>query len=54
LFWRGGGCLVFGPLGFIIGPGVGGLSVTSGQIFGIAYREQLADGTPRILGPDDE
>ncbi|MEI6244594.1 MAG: AI-2E family transporter [Acidobacteriota bacterium] len=54
LFSTMGGLLVIGPLGFIIGPVLAGLFVTSWQIFGIAYREQLADGTPRILTPDDE
>ena len=54
LFSTLGGLLVIGPTGFIIGPVLAGLFVTSWQIFGIAYREQLADGTPRILTPDDE
>lgn len=46
LFSTMGGLLVIGPLGFIIGPVLAGLFVTSWQIFGIAYRDQLADGTP--------
>lgn len=54
MFSTMGGLLVIGPLGFIIGPVLMGLFVTSWQIFGIAYREQLADGTPRILTPDDQ
>lgn len=53
LFSTMGGLIVIGPLGFIIGPVLAGLFVTSWQIFGIAYREQLADGTPRILTPDE-
>ena len=54
LFSTLGGLLVFGPLGFIIGPILAGLFVTSWQIFGIAYREELIDGTPRILNADGE
>lgn len=54
LFSTMGGLLVIGPLGFIIGPVLAGLFVTSWQIFGIAYREQLADGVQRIVTPDDE
>lgn len=54
LFSTMGGLFVIGPLGFIIGPVLAGLFVTSWQIFRIAYREQLADGTPRVLTPDDE
>ncbi len=54
LFSTLGGLLVIGPLGFIIGPVLAGLFVTSWQIFGIAYREQLVDGTPIILTPDGE
>ncbi len=54
LFSTLGGILVFGPLGFIIGPILAGLFVTSWQIFGIAYREELIDGTPQILTADGE
>jgi predicted PurR-regulated permease PerM len=54
LFSTLGGLLVFGPLGFIIGPILAGLFVTAWQIFGIAYREELIDGTPRILNSDGE
>lgn len=54
LFSTLGGLLVFGPLGFIIGPILAGLFVTSWQIFGIAYREELIDGAPRILNADGE
>jgi predicted PurR-regulated permease PerM len=46
LFSTLGGIVVIGPLGFIIGPVLAGLFVTSWQIFGIAYREQLTDHTP--------
>ncbi len=54
LFSTLGGILVFGPIGFIIGPVLAGLFVTSWQIFGIAYHDQLDDGTPRILDAGGE
>ncbi len=54
LFSTLGGLLVIGPLGFIIGPVLAGLFVTSWQIFGTAYREQLMDGAPVILTADGE
>ena len=54
LFSTLGGIVVIGPVGFIIGPVLAGLFVTSWQIFGIAYRDQLADGTPKILDADGE
>lgn len=54
LFSTMGGLLVIGPLGFIIGPVLAGLFVTSWQIFGNAYREQLAEGVPLIVTPDDK
>lgn len=50
LFSTMGGLLVIGPLGFIIGPVLAGLFVTSWQIFGRAYRDQLTDGTPATSG----
>lgn len=49
LFSTLGGLVAIGAMGFIIGPVLAGLFVTSWQIFGIAYRDQLADGSPRIL-----
>ncbi len=49
LFSTLGGLAVFGPLGFIIGPVLAGLFVTGWQIFGLAYRDELIDGTPRII-----
>lgn len=49
LFSTLGGLMAIGAMGFIIGPVLAGLFVTSWQIFGIAYRDQLADGSPRIL-----
>ncbi|TAK15571.1 MAG: AI-2E family transporter [Acidobacteria bacterium] len=42
LFSTMGGLLVIGPLGFIIGPVLAGLFVTSWQIFGNAFRKELA------------
>ncbi len=49
LFSTLGGLVAIGAMGFIIGPVLAGLFVTSWQIFGIAYRDQLPDGSPRIL-----
>lgn len=56
LFSTLGGLAVIGPLGFILGPVLAGLFVTGWQIFGMAYRDELIDGTPRIVttgGTDD-
>jgi len=53
LFSTLGGLIAIGPMGFIIGPVLAGLFVTSWQIFGIAYRDQLADGSPRIIAPEE-
>ncbi|GMV20329.1 MAG: UPF0118 membrane protein [Acidimicrobiia bacterium] len=52
LFSTLGGLAVFGPLGFIIGPVLAGLFVTGWQIFGLAYRDELVDGAPRIVIAD--
>lgn len=52
LFSTLGGLAVFGPLGFIIGPVLAGLFVTGWQIFGLAYRDELVDGSPRIVLAD--
>jgi len=49
LFSTLGGLAVFGPLGFILGPVIAGLFVTSWEIFGQAYSAELVDGTPRIV-----
>jgi predicted PurR-regulated permease PerM len=54
LFSTLGGLVSIGAMGFIIGPVLAGLFVTSWQIFGIAYRDQLADGSPRILNASGE
>ncbi|MDA1307352.1 MAG: AI-2E family transporter [Acidobacteria bacterium] len=53
LFSTLGGIAAFGPLGFIIGPVLAGLFVTSWQIFGLAYRDELVDQTPRIVTADE-
>ncbi len=53
LFSTMGGLVAIGPLGFIIGPVLAGLFVTSWQIFGSAYREQLEDGALKIVGPNE-
>ena len=49
LFSTLGGIVAFGPLGFIIGPILAGLFVTSWDIFGAAYRDVLEDEA----GPPD-
>ncbi|MCC7184738.1 MAG: AI-2E family transporter [Acidobacteria bacterium] len=54
LFSTLGGLAVFGPLGFVIGPVLAGLFVTSWEIFGQAYSAELVDGTPRIITPDGQ
>jgi predicted PurR-regulated permease PerM len=54
LFSTLGGLVAIGAMGFIIGPVLAGLFVTSWQIFGIAYRDQLADGSARILSASGE
>ena len=41
LFSTLGGLIVFGPVGFILGPVLAGLFVTSWEIFGIAYRDVI-------------
>ncbi len=54
LFSTLGGLAVFGPLGFVIGPVLAGLFVTSWEIFGQAYSDELVDGTPRIITADGQ
>lgn len=43
LFSTLGGIFVFGPLGFIVGPILAGVFVTSWQLFGVAYHDVLED-----------
>jgi predicted PurR-regulated permease PerM len=45
-----GGILTFGPVGFILGPVLAGLFVTSWGIFAVAYRDVLQDDA--IVLPD--
>lgn len=49
LFSTLGGLIVFGPLGFIIGPLVAGLFVTIWEIFGATYHDELDDGPSVIV-----
>ncbi len=44
LFSTLGGIVAFGPLGFMIGPIVAGLFVTSWEIFAVAYSDVLEEG----------
>lgn len=52
LFSTLGGILAFGPLGFIIGPILAGLFVTSWDIFAVAYRDVLEDGVLIVEAPE--
>jgi predicted PurR-regulated permease PerM len=58
LFSTLGGIIAFGPVGFIVGPVFAGLFVTSWEIFAVAFREELRDGSRHIVRvgpePDDE
>jgi predicted PurR-regulated permease PerM len=49
LFSTLGGILVFGPVGFILGPVLAGLFITSWDIFGVAYQDVLKDAVPRVV-----
>jgi predicted PurR-regulated permease PerM len=49
LFSTLGGILVFGPIGFILGPVLAGLFITSWHIFAVAYRDALG---PEIDPPE--
>ena len=50
LFSTLGGILAFGPVGFIVGPILAGLFVTSWDIFAVAYRDVLAGGGRPVAG----
>jgi predicted PurR-regulated permease PerM len=52
LFSTLGGIIAFGPLGFIVGPILAGLFVTSWEIFAVAYRDVLRDASNRIVTVD--
>jgi predicted PurR-regulated permease PerM len=55
LFSTLGGILAFGPVGFIIGPILAGLFVTSWEIFAVAYRDVLRNASPLVIAaPADE
>jgi predicted PurR-regulated permease PerM len=49
LFSALGGLIAFGPVGFILGPVLAGLFVTSWEIFAVAYRDVIH---PVIDAPD--
>jgi predicted PurR-regulated permease PerM len=51
LFSTLGGLMVFGPIGFIVGPILAALFLTSWEIFAFAYRDVLPSGNPLVL-PD--
>jgi predicted PurR-regulated permease PerM len=54
LFSTLGGILAFGPIGFIIGPILAGLFVTSWELFGVAYRDVLRESpVPDVAEPPD-
>jgi predicted PurR-regulated permease PerM len=48
LFSTLGGIITFGPIGFIVGPILAGLFVTSWEIFAVSYRTELHEA-PRII-----
>ncbi len=48
LFSTLGGIITFGPIGFIVGPILAGLFVTSWEIFAVSYRNELYEA-PRII-----
>jgi predicted PurR-regulated permease PerM len=48
LFSTLGGIITFGPIGFIVGPILAGLFVTSWEIFAVSYRTELYEA-PRII-----
>jgi predicted PurR-regulated permease PerM len=54
LFSTLGGIIAFGPVGFIVGPVLAGLFVTSWEIFAVAFRNDLAEGSVSLLLPGGE
>ncbi len=48
LFSTLGGIITFGPIGFIVGPILAGLFVTSWEIFAVSYRNELYEA-PRTI-----
>jgi predicted PurR-regulated permease PerM len=51
LFSTLGGLIVFGPLGFIIGPILAALFLTSWELFGSAFRDAMPGPSPIIMSP---
>ena len=49
LFSTLGGIITFGPIGFIVGPILAGLFVTSWEIFAVAFRADLNGGSHPIV-----
>jgi predicted PurR-regulated permease PerM len=49
LFSTLGGIIAFGPVGFIVGPVLAGLFVTSWEIFAVAFRADLNGGSHPIV-----
>ncbi len=49
LFSTLGGLIVFGPIGFIVGPVLAALFLTSWEIFAFAYRDVLPATNPLVL-----
>jgi predicted PurR-regulated permease PerM len=48
-----GGLLLFGAMGFILGPILAALFVTAWEMFGTAFRRELAEPAPAAAaGPD--
>jgi len=59
LFSTLGGLIAFGPVGFILGPVLAGLFVTSWEIFAVAYRDVIhaaiePTGKPDVTSPPPE
>lgn len=47
-----GGLMMFGPMGFLVGPVLAGLFVTAWEMFGTTFRRELRQPNA-IVGPDD-
>jgi predicted PurR-regulated permease PerM len=56
LFSTLGGIVAFGPIGFMLGPVLAGLFITSWEIFAVAFRDDLRDSarTIVVLREEDE
>ena len=51
LFSTLGGIIAFGPVGFIVGPVLAGLFVTSWEIFAVAFRDDIDGASQPLVGP---